>query len=102
MVTTTSRVEKRYKDCSAWELLNLKQDVILGLGDKLTEQFGVSSDYLEGAMRPYLAQIMGKDKIEKRFGIKSPQYFCSITKHYSFNKGASMCMPRNVLHGQHC
>ncbi|PCH35944.1 PLP-dependent transferase [Wolfiporia cocos MD-104 SS10] len=82
--------DKLYVECSAWELLNLKQDVILGLGEALARQFDISSDFLDAAVQPYLAQALGKGELEKRFGVKPPKYFNAITKHYSINKAANI------------
>ncbi|KZT22906.1 PLP-dependent transferase [Neolentinus lepideus HHB14362 ss-1] len=81
---------KLFKNCSVWELLNLKPDTILGLPEQLTEQFGVSSEFLEQALTPYSVQTVGKDTYIQKYGLSQPAYFISRTKHYSWPKGAAI------------
>ncbi|KZT07470.1 PLP-dependent transferase [Laetiporus sulphureus 93-53] len=82
--------EEPFNTCTPWELLNLKPDEILGLADKLTKLYDISSEYIEDAVKPYLAQMKGKQWLERRFDVQSPQYFVSLTKHYSINKAANI------------
>ena len=78
-------------DCSAWELLNLKPSTVLDIPHQLADQFGISQTALAAALQGYLIQTLGKDDIEKRFGIVKPsRYFVGTTKHYSWPKGAGM------------
>lgn len=72
-----------------WDLLNLKVETILDLPDRLNRDYGISSKYLEKVMDEYGIQSLGKDGIEKQFGIEKPaQYMLSSTRHYSWPKGA--------------
>lgn len=74
---------------STWDLLNLKVETILDLPDRLNRDYGISSKYLEKVMGEYGIQSLGKDAIEKHFGIEKPaQYMLSSTRHYSWPKGA--------------
>lgn len=74
---------------STWDLLNLKVETILDLPDRLNRDYGISSKYLEKVMDEYGIQSLGKDAIEKHFGIeKQAQYMLSSTRHYSWPKGA--------------
>ncbi|KAL2274477.1 hypothetical protein FJTKL_03152 [Diaporthe vaccinii] len=76
---------------STWDLLNLKVETILDLPDRLNRDYGISSKYLEKVMDDYGIQSLGKDAIEKQFGIEKPaQYMLSSTRHYSWPKGAAI------------
>lgn len=80
--------EKLFKDLTPWELLNLSSQTILGLADRLHEQFGITSKYLEEALNPFSIQTVGKDRLEAYFGINKPmKYFHAKTRHYSWPKG---------------
>jgi hypothetical protein len=74
-----------------WDLLNLKVETVLDLPDRLNRDYGISSKYLEKVMDEYGIQSLGKEVIEKHFGIEMPaQYMLSSTRHYSWPKGAGM------------
>ena len=74
-----------------WDILNLKVEIILDLPDRLNRDYGISSKYLEKVMDEYGIQSLGKEVIEKHFGIEKPaQYMLSSTRHYSWPKGAGM------------
>lgn len=76
-----------------WDLLNLKLETILDLPDRLNRDYGISSKYLEKVMDEYGIQSLGKDAIEKQFGIEKPaQYMLSSTRHYSWPKAAGACL----------
>lgn len=78
-----------FRDCSPWQLLNLTATTVLDIPARLTEQYGMSTSYIEQVMEDYIIQTVGKDKLMKEFGIeKQPQFFVSTTKHYSWPKGA--------------
>lgn len=61
---------------------------ILGIGDRLHKQYGVTPEFLDDAMKGFIVQTEGKDVLEKQWGIQSPQYLISATKHYSWPKAA--------------
>ncbi|KAE8143547.1 pyridoxal phosphate-dependent transferase [Aspergillus pseudotamarii] len=90
-VTTCVGEEKLFKDLGVWELLNLKPDVILGMGDALYRQFGITSKFLEEALTPFTIQTTGKDVLEREFRITKPaKYFLAQTRHYSWPKGGAI------------
>ncbi|KAA8646784.1 hypothetical protein EYZ11_011412 [Aspergillus tanneri] len=90
-VTTCVGEEKLFKDLGVWELLNLRPEVILGMGDALYRQFGITSKFLEGALTPFNIQTTGKDELEREFGISKPtKYFLAQTRHYSWPKGGAI------------
>lgn len=80
--------EKLFKDLGNWELMNLRSEVILGMGDELYEKFGITSKFLEEALKPFTIQTTGKDVLERQFNITKPtKYFLAQTRHYSWPKG---------------
>lgn len=82
---------KPFKDLTLWELLNLRPDVILGIADALYAEYGITSKYLEDALRDHSIQTIGKDALEREFGLeKQGQYFHAKTRHYSWPKGGGM------------
>ncbi|KAE8327244.1 pyridoxal phosphate-dependent transferase [Aspergillus sergii] len=90
-VTTCVGEEKLFKDLGVWELLNLRSDEILGMGDALYRQFGVTPKFLEEALRPFTIQTTGKDVLEREFRIGKPiKYFLAQTRHYSWPKGGAI------------
>jgi hypothetical protein len=81
--------EKVFTDCDTWELLNLTPDEAVSLTARVSEKVGLSTQALQGVLNNYLIQTIGKDDLEKYFGIEqSPQYLCPKTTHYSWPKGA--------------
>ncbi|KAK7420377.1 hypothetical protein QQX98_002800 [Neonectria punicea] len=79
--------EKLFKDLEQWELLNLRPEIVLDLPRKLNEQFGITGAFLEGALKEYNIQTVGREV----FDIKNPmQYLVSKTRHYSWPKGAAI------------
>ncbi|KPM44453.1 hypothetical protein AK830_g2118 [Neonectria ditissima] len=79
--------EKLFKDLDEWELINLRPETVLDLPKKLNEQFGITGQFLEGALNEYNIQTVGREV----FNIKNPmQYFVSKTRHYSWPKGAAI------------
>ncbi|KAK3986129.1 pyridoxal phosphate-dependent transferase [Cladorrhinum sp. PSN332] len=82
---------KRYRDLTTWELLNLKPKTILDIPERLQGEFGITPKWLEEALDPYNIQTIGKDTLERDFGLdKPPQYFVPSTKHYSWPKSAAI------------
>ncbi|EGE03438.1 pyridoxal-dependent decarboxylase [Trichophyton equinum CBS 127.97] len=100
-VTTCVGNEKLFKDLTPWELLNLSSETILGLADRLREQFGITSKYLEEALNPFSIQTVGKDRLEAYFGINKPmKYFHAKTRHYSWPKGGAIAgLGSGNMHG---
>ncbi|KAG8935973.1 hypothetical protein FRC03_008424, partial [Tulasnella sp. 419] len=68
--------KKLFNDLELWELLNLQPSTVLDLPTRLTNEYGITADYIANALTPFLIQSIGKDALEKRFGIDKPsQYF---------------------------
>ncbi|KAB8201918.1 pyridoxal phosphate-dependent transferase [Aspergillus parasiticus] len=90
-VTTCVGEEKLFKDLGVWELLNLRSDDVLGMGDALYRQFGITPKFLEEALTPFTIQTTGKDVLEREFRIEKPaKYFLAQTRHYSWPKGGAI------------
>lgn len=75
---------------STWELLNLKPKDVLDIPDRLAQEHRISPKFMEKVLLEYSIQQIGKDVLEREFDIKSPQYFLSTTRHYSWPKGAGI------------
>lgn len=76
-------------EASNHDLLNLKSEVVLSIPDRLSQQFGISQQFLEEEISPYLVQSIGREPLEKRYGIAhTPQYLISKMNHYGWPKGA--------------
>ncbi|KAM5346129.1 hypothetical protein ACJ41O_009134 [Fusarium nematophilum] len=83
--------KKLFKDLDAWELLNLRPDTVLDLPKELNNQFGITGQFLESALKGYNIQTVGREALEKAFNIENPaRYFVSKTRHYSWPKGAAI------------
>ncbi|KAF8466153.1 pyridoxal phosphate-dependent transferase [Kalaharituber pfeilii] len=82
---------KPFKDCSVWELLNLRPLTVLSIPNRLWDEYGISQTFLEQALNDYSPQTMGKDALEKKFEIQnSAKIMVPATKHYSWPKGAAI------------
>lgn len=80
--------QKPFVELDTWELLNLKPSTVLELSTRLTEEYSITAQFLQDALKPYLIQSVGKDYLERCFGIEKPgKFFVSTTKHYSWPKG---------------
>ncbi len=92
--------KKLFADCTTWELLNLDPAVVLDLSGRLTTEYGMSTDYVQKVMTDYIIQTVGKDALEKQFGITIPAcYYVATTQHYSWPKGAGKLYPSSSLKG---
>lgn len=91
---TSNEAEKKlFTELSTWELLNLRPETILDLGEELKNQFGISSKFLQDALDHYNIQTVGRGPLEESHGItKSMKYFLAKTRHYSWPKGAGMSL----------
>ncbi|KAG9084859.1 hypothetical protein FS749_004894 [Ceratobasidium sp. UAMH 11750] len=71
--------------------MNLKPATVFEIPERLENEFSISSKFLTNTMNKYLIQSLGKDVLEKKFGITQPsKYFVGTTKHYSWPKGAAI------------
>lgn len=87
-VALCTGVKKLFKECTNWELLNLTPDTVLDILDQLYQQYEISQTFLQNALSPYLIQTLGKDYLEKKFGLVNPaKFYVGTTKHYSWPKG---------------
>ncbi|KAE8392515.1 pyridoxal-dependent decarboxylase conserved domain protein [Aspergillus alliaceus] len=90
-VETCTGARKRYLDLSTWELLNLRVETVLDLAKQLSDKYDISPTYIEDALSEFNVQTVGKDALEREFGIKDPiRYMLSNTRHYSWPKGGAI------------
>lgn len=76
------------KNLSRWELLNLKVPTVLGLPQKLYDDHGFSTAFLQNVMEKYSIQSIGQGTLEQQYGIDKPiQLMVAGTRHYSWPKG---------------
>ncbi|KAH8806650.1 pyridoxal phosphate-dependent transferase, partial [Flagelloscypha sp. PMI_526] len=89
-VPTCTGETKLLRDFGTWELLNIAPSNVLDIPTRLANEFGITPQALQTALQPYLAQTVGKDHLEREFGVKPMSYFASATMHYSWPKGAAI------------
>ncbi|KAF3762117.1 pyridoxal-dependent decarboxylase conserved domain protein [Cryphonectria parasitica EP155] len=91
LVENCQGTKKPFGELSTWELLNLTPSTILDLPTRLATEHSISAAFLQTALNDFLIQTLGKDQLEKKFGIKkSPKFLISTTKHYSWPKGGAI------------
>ena len=91
VVETCSGAKKLFKDLSKWELLNLKVQTVLEIPDRLSIEYGISSVFLQNAMKKYGIQSVGLGALERQYDIDKPiQYMLASTRHYSWPKVSSL------------
>ncbi|KAK6346656.1 hypothetical protein TWF696_006775 [Orbilia brochopaga] len=92
----TGSAEKPLIELQLWELLNLRPETVLDLPAKLNKEFGISSEFLAGALEEYNIQTVGRGPLEEYFAehyhepIKPMRYFAAKTRHYSWPKSAAI------------
>lgn len=92
LVENCEGTEKPFVKLSIWELLNLKPSTILDIPTRLGREYSISLAFLQTTLNDFLIQTLGKDELEKRFNIKkSPKFFISTTKHYSWPNSGGEC-----------
>ncbi|KAJ3967966.1 pyridoxal phosphate-dependent transferase [Lentinula raphanica] len=89
-VKTCTRESKLLKDFTTWELLNILPSDVLDIPTRLSSEFGITAQFLQDALKPYLAQTVGKERLEREFNVQPMAYFASTTMHYSWPKGAAI------------
>ena len=62
---------KPFKDLTLWNLLNLWLDIILGFADTMYAKYGITSKYLEDALREHSIQTTRKMRWSGNFIWKS-------------------------------
>ncbi|KAF8600602.1 PLP-dependent transferase [Ceratobasidium sp. AG-I] len=83
--------DKLLKDFTTWELLNITPSEVFEIPARLNHKYGITPAFLQKALDPYSIQTVGKDYLERQFGIDTPSlYFASATMHYSWPKGAAI------------
>ena len=78
---------------TAWELLNLPADEVLGWGQRLQTDYGITPAVLTAAVQPYTVQQMGYASFCLTYlpDVKRlPVALGPATKHYSWPKGAAI------------
>ncbi|TFK20430.1 PLP-dependent transferase [Coprinopsis marcescibilis] len=75
-----------------WQLLNLPPSTILAIPDRILQEYGITSQYLESALSPFIVQNTGLFTHQMlEWGIKqSPKMLVAATKHYSWPKGVAL------------
>ncbi|KAJ4463690.1 pyridoxal phosphate-dependent transferase [Lentinula lateritia] len=89
-VDTCTHESKLLKDFTTWELLNILPSNVLDIPTRLNEEYGITAQFLQDALKPYLAQTVGKERLEREFHVEPMAYFASATMHYSWPKGAAI------------
>ena len=93
-VPTCQGPEKFLTDFTTWELLNITPSDVLNIPTRLSDEYGITPQFLQGALTPYLIQTVGKDYLEHHpeFSASKPLasmvYFVSAAMRYSWPKGA--------------
>ncbi|MCX6582009.1 MAG: pyridoxal-dependent decarboxylase [Candidatus Aminicenantes bacterium] len=74
-----------------WSLLNLNVDIVLGITEKIVNEYHISSDVISNAVEQYLIQSMGFIKFNREYlaDIPQPVVIGTSTKHYSWPKNAA-------------
>ncbi|GKZ81405.1 hypothetical protein AnigIFM56816_005922 [Aspergillus niger] len=89
---------KVFDEMTAWELLNLRPDTVLGIPQCLYDHHNISNDFLDKVMVDYNIQNISKSELEEEFletdvinDVKFPfRYMVGKTRHYSWPKGAAI------------
>ncbi|KAF8968538.1 pyridoxal phosphate-dependent transferase [Flammula alnicola] len=90
-VKTCTGETKLLKDCTAWELLNLKVETILDMPDRLHSEYRISPEFLDSVMSKYIIQSINKDTLMQKWGIDAqPVILSPSTNHYSWPKAAAV------------
>jgi hypothetical protein len=90
-VQTCRGDEKLLRDMDVWELLNLRPEAILDIPERLHEEHGVSSEFLQDTLKEFNIQTVGRGPLEEFHHYdKDMQYFLAKTRHYSWPKGTGM------------
>ncbi|CCM06759.1 uncharacterized protein FIBRA_09057 [Fibroporia radiculosa] len=80
-----------FMQASTTDLLNLKPEVILDIPNRLSQEYGISQQFLNEEIGRYLIQSVGREPLERRYGLTStPKYIVSKMCHYSWPKGAAV------------
>ncbi|KAI0381260.1 pyridoxal phosphate-dependent transferase [Hypomontagnella monticulosa] len=91
IVATCKGDKKPFNDLLTWELLNLEPSTVLDIPTRLGKEYSISPTFLQDALKDYSVQTVGPEYLEQYFGIKkSPKFFISTTKHYSWPKGGAI------------
>lgn len=93
--------KKNFASLDTWDLLNLRPETVLGLPEKLYNQFGISGDYLKDALDKHNVQSAGlipdEDKTNDIYkGLKPMKYLVAKTRHYSWPKGLGMWLTESI------
>jgi len=87
--------EKTLADCTAWELMNLPIEVVLGMPDLVTAQTGIGSSDLAGFMNNHTVSALGMGGACREYifgqGLHHlPVATAPATNHYSWPKAAAL------------
>ncbi|KAL8682657.1 MAG: hypothetical protein Q9186_001344 [Xanthomendoza sp. 1 TL-2023] len=91
VMETCGGSKKLFKDLSRWELLNLKVETVLEIPERLSIEYGISSEFLQDTMKKYGIQSVGLGPLERQYEIDRPiQYMLASTRHYSWPKSGAI------------
>jgi len=87
--------EKKLADCTAWELLNLPIDAVLGLPALVQKETGIEAPQLAAFLSNHTVSALGmagacNEYILKRGLEHLPVMTAPVTNHYSWPKGAAV------------
>ncbi len=92
VIPVLDKGEKQFTECTAWELLNIDEDTVLGLSERIMQITGISDEAeLNEYLSPYLLQNKGIAYYAVKYPeIKEPIILVPATKHYSWPKAATI------------
>ena len=82
--------QKKLKELSTWELLNLNGDDIVELPENVANASDVSIDVVNEKLASYLVQNIGMAAFCKETGINDLRVFVPATRHYSWPKAGTI------------
>ena len=94
-IALTNKTKKRLIDASAWELLNLDADTVLGIASQISHHYEIEEKDLQSAINnsEFTIQKMGFSRFRRKF-FDSLNNDCIFlvpgTKHYSWDKSAAI------------
>ncbi|MBD2501229.1 pyridoxal phosphate-dependent decarboxylase family protein [Anabaena azotica] len=93
-VTLPSGTKAKLNDLDTWQVLNLPVDEVLGLFNRLQDEYQIDPDELNAKVSEYSLQNLGFIKFANLFlkdsDVNEPVIFVPGSKHYSLPKGAAI------------
>ena len=82
--------EKLFCACSPWELLNLDPPTVAGIPEQLSRQFNISTETLSDILKPYTFDTIGREELDKAFGITRPVKYIALDDHFKWTRGCAL------------